>query len=282
MTFQEGKKIFSKLKNLESIEINTLDENVIKALCINCPRLKSILLKYSHPSDQRNWRSLSAKSLEFIADSLPQLETFSCNSLSEISDEELIYFANRCGNIRELNLGNAAITANGIAKAAQCFPKLQSFSTNRGHFNDQAIKIMVECCPNMKNFVSKYPSKFSDECFELMGNNWKKLEFIELHNFSQNGIPTLINNCEGLKRLHLFNADLKDDLFDFTKPNHLEHLILHKIFNLSDEGIARLINNSPHLQAISIRDCPDITLDCLMHLDRFPLSKRFQLQPMPS
>ena len=143
--------LFSKLKNLEKVEIKmngtstAPSDEVVKSLLNNNPNLHHLDITPTGLVVYPDINELSSKSLLLIADKCPQLTHIGIGHLKSLSDISIIKLVTNCPKLKHANFENT-------------------------NFNDTALALMSKNCPDLEYLNIDGDWNVTEEALEKFAN----------------------------------------------------------------------------------------------------------------
>ena len=216
-----------------------------------------------------------------------------------ISNQSLVYIANNCPNLQDIDLCSCPfITDFGVSYLANKCKLLQHVDLASTEISDETLKAFGEHCDQITNLnlfnccvtdtgissVSKKCSKIkmldlSNTCVTDMGLldvATSCFELQELQMQQQNAVLTdvsmskLLKLCRNLTSI-VITADISDDSLSILCKdcNQLSTLNISGAYRISNQGVCHLSHTSPKLKCLVLPDSHAVTDSGLLCLSQY-------------
>ena len=256
---------FPNLKSL-SLTYSNLKNDCIKQLG-NYEALTSLDISYNTEITTEGFSHLSKPT------SLESLTLEGC----QITDNDLKYLA-PLEKLTCLNLSNCKITGEGLAHLR---------AKNLQVVNLCSTSLLTDCVWNHLEKFAELRNLNVDKCYALENPNWacfyswKHLQYLQASHLSMNDDAIMnLSNCEkSLQSLHFAGGIGDLGLSIIASFTNFRRLIFGSndmgcISTFTDDGLKTLIN-SPKLEVLMLRRCPNITSKGLKNLSAMKTLKQF-------
>lgn len=190
--------LFKMLPYARTVDLSNavpLDDSVVLALGMSCPKLDSVNLKGS--------RYLTDKSVSFLAEKCMGLKSINLDGCSKLTDASLQAIAKCSGDkLLALNLDNLPFVS------------------------DLGIGSIAELCPNLRHLGFGNADAVTDKAMELIAGNLKNVEelkFSHCASITPKGLQMLIGSLP-LKKLSIAEHRTQNGEKALITPQFLQHI----------------------------------------------------------
>ncbi len=269
----------SNVPALEKLRLNTaplVKGGFINALVEHCKNLRLL--------DLRNIPILATK----VSGEMPHVTELVLDLSSEgiglilplcpnVQDVEIYeWVPTRCSQLTNLRL--IKITDEGLANLAHNCLRLVSISIENGrNITDRGLSALLTLCPDIGYLMIK-------RCAAINGSKIQGAETVKLINLeldecasiSDEGLKNILKYCADLYSLSITNCNqvAAKTVTPYSTPirfisepmEYLENVCLKGNDRITDVSLVDLASVAPHLERISLSDCPNITIKGLLYL----------------
>lgn len=215
----------------------------------------------AHPEKTEHLKNLSSDHAALV-DRLYETRSFAPKTADSKTDSLHLDFSNSLRMTDEL-----------LIETARSCPRLASLSLSRCVLiTDLGIRGLLELCPHLEKLNL-------EGLDEITGEDWPKAP--HLMHFKALECPRLrpgpwFKSLSSLRIVQLGSDAMTDeDLLPLQKTGPLMTLQLSSAANITDQGLAPLLASNPHLETLSLEDCPQIGNASLAALNGRLLSHLF-------
>ena len=209
-----------------------LDDNTLRQFIEKFPMLRKLHLTWCcHITD---------RTLQSVAANCRTLQSLRIKECPMISDDGIRSIAERCRLVEDLHLERQSLVNNSCCYAI------------RDHLHHITSLGLIDTCV----------TDVGIEAIATNGDNLRTLCFGENcfrpQNIKGACLPTIIQHCSRLEKLHMYSVTMDDDTFLRLSRNlaELRDLHLGACYLVSKEGLKELIDRCKKLVKLSLYNCP--------------------------
>ena len=253
---------FPKLKSLEKSCQNgkNISDSTIAEVARRFPDLQSLAIKYSGITDI---------GVIAVANRCPNLKSINLWSCEKITDASIVQVVKKCRHLQSLLLGVCGrITDTSVIEIARGCPHLQKLSlASCGTITDDVMVEIARGCPHLKSLDVRNSYDITDISVLAIAHNCPSLQKLNLgkiygENITDESVMEIARCCPHLQSLKLGECKYIDDASIMEvgrRCPHLRELDVGCCKNIGDASIIEIARGCPHLERLELYQCHRIT-----------------------